>query len=72
MIRTLRDVQDVLSLVDQGFSNQEILQKIRSGQLHLSEVATIKGKCFCSKCEQPITLVYCHECGQTLPVGRKL
>jgi hypothetical protein len=55
---------EILSLVDRGFSNDEILKKLADGTFIKSETIKLKGKEFCSKCESEINLNYCTECFQ--------
>lgn len=65
--RTIRDLRDILALVDQGLSNEEIFRRLPVISRDFSEIEKFCGKDFCAKCSQLIALDYCAECFQTLP-----
>ncbi len=65
---TLREFREMERLAAYGFSNLEVIKRMREEHRH-SELIYFKGDRYCTCCSQIITLNECLNCGQTIPKG---
>ena len=64
--QTAADFMQIELWIAEGFSNQEIFEKMRDPSWR-SEVTHLLNHLFCLRCDQIISVDHCSECGQALP-----
>ena len=66
--RTMREFREMERLAAFGFSDVEVIKRMREPQRH-SDLIYFRGNRYCVCCAQIITINECLNCGQTIHEG---